>query len=253
MKKYLITIEETNSPRLKQFFAQSCFNQLQNDFSSFGIIGNNLTVKEYFSRAVSNRICPLTPGELGCALSHLSALQDFLESDDEYAVIFEDDVIETLTLNLDELEKKVKALDLSSGFLLSLGGIQMGICYKVRGKLLQKKLYEKNILKVDPDFLQYLVYAYAYIVDKKMAQLLLQHHGEQPKTYDHWYPILKLDPTVNFYGTFLFDHPKMSDDIISKSYLEQERLQVYKRKRPRQKFFQYIRRKLKRYTLDKFK
>ncbi|MBF7682338.1 glycosyltransferase family 25 protein [Acinetobacter sp. B5B] len=252
MKKYLITIEEENSLRLQNFFSQSSFHKIRDEFSFFGIIGNHLTVKEYFFRAVTNRLCPLTPGELGCALSHLSAIKDFLASDDEYAVIFEDDVTEVLPVDLNQLEHYIHELNLEQGFLLSLGGIQMEMCYRVRGKLLAQQLYGKNILKIDKDFLQHLFYAYAYVIDRKMARLLIEYHGEQPKTYDHWHPILEKDPSVHFYGTFIFDHPKMGDDIVTKSYLEQERLQVYKAKRPRQKFLHYMRRKIKRHMLDKF-
>lgn len=34
----------------------------------------------------------LTPGEVGCALSHVKALEYFLETDDSYCLILEDDI-----------------------------------------------------------------------------------------------------------------------------------------------------------------
>ncbi len=42
---------------------------------------------------MKGREIPLTPGELGCTLSHLQALQLFLDTDDQYALILEDDAI----------------------------------------------------------------------------------------------------------------------------------------------------------------
>lgn len=38
---------------------------------------------------------------------------------------------------------------------------------------------------MDYDYLEKLAYAYAYVVDRKMAQMLVDYH--QPiKIYDHW-------------------------------------------------------------------
>lgn len=42
-----------------------------------GVKGADLLAKEYFEQAVKGREIPLTPGELGCTLSHLQALKDF--------------------------------------------------------------------------------------------------------------------------------------------------------------------------------
>ena len=169
MKKYLISIEQTDSPRLNQFFAQSTFLDTQSEFKTFGVIGKDLTVSEYFSQGVAGKNKAMTPGELGCCLSHLAALKDFLASKDDYAIIFEDDAIQRFEIDLDELEKEVCALHLTPGVFLSLGGIQMKICRKLRGKYLTNTLCSKPLLKVDPSYYENLSYAYAYIVDRAMA------------------------------------------------------------------------------------
>lgn len=76
MKKYLISIENEGSERLTKFFAQEVFNAERYEFKKIGIKGAELTVKEYFNRAVAGHDKALTPSELGCTLSHLEALKD---------------------------------------------------------------------------------------------------------------------------------------------------------------------------------
>ncbi len=77
MKIYVISIEEENSPRLSKFLSQNFFEQGNLPITRVGIKGGDLSAKEYFERAVKGRETPLTPGELGCTLSHLKALQFF--------------------------------------------------------------------------------------------------------------------------------------------------------------------------------
>ena len=90
VKKYLISIQKQGLPRYDGFFSQSSFNE--NDFKVYGIVGTNLPTNIYFELGVKNKKIPMTPSELGCTLSHLKALEDFIKSDSEYAYIFEDDV-----------------------------------------------------------------------------------------------------------------------------------------------------------------
>lgn len=72
MKKYLISIESTNSERLKKLFSQATFYKYRDEFKQFGVIGKNLSVSEYFQQGVAGKKKPMTPGELGCALCHVS-------------------------------------------------------------------------------------------------------------------------------------------------------------------------------------
>ncbi len=59
--------------------------------------GRNLTSDQMAaydrSAAIRNFGRELHPGEVGCALSHLKALREFVHSGSDYALIFEDDVI----------------------------------------------------------------------------------------------------------------------------------------------------------------
>jgi len=220
MKKYLISIEKTDSPRLNRFFDQSTFLNFKDDFKIFGVIGKELTVSEYFTQGVAGKTKAMTPGELGCCLSHIAALKDFLSSEDEYAIIFEDDAIQRFDIDLDQLEKDIQDLNLDPSFFLSLGGIQMKVCRKLRGEYQIKKLYSQSLLKVDSQYYENLAYAYAYVVDRSMAKELLIFH-KTPQVYDQWIKF-SLKKNIQFYVSYLFDHPDIQN-IKEGSYLESER------------------------------
>lgn len=144
----MISIENEGSERLTKFFAQEVFNAERYEFKKIGIKGAELTVKEYFNRAVAGHDKALTPSELGCTLSHLEALKDFLNSSEQYAVVFEDDAIQNGKFALADVEKCINNLGLDSCFFLSLGGIQLRHNQKVKGTFYPKLMLERNILKV---------------------------------------------------------------------------------------------------------
>ena len=83
MKKYLISIEKEGSARLAHFFSQTTFGRYQNEFKKIGVIGAQLPTAEYFKLAVAGRKKALSPAELGCTLSHVTAFKDFLDSNEE--------------------------------------------------------------------------------------------------------------------------------------------------------------------------
>lgn len=223
MKKYLISIEKDDSPRLVDFFLQPTFQKSQTEFKKIGVRGADLPTAEYFRLAVVGNKRALSPAELGCSLSHITALKDFLESEEKYACIFEDDA-QCLNddLDLDILELNIIALNLNPRFLLSLGGIQLESNRKVRGQFLDGVLDNKAVLDIHPIYWRHFFYAYAYVVDREMAKILLTYH-EKPRCYDSWARIYDLDENIKFYATYLFDHPEISDELLEKSYLEKER------------------------------
>ena len=85
LEKYLISIETEKSHRLQAFFAQNVFKQNTLFFHIFGVKGADLPTTQYFKLAVANRERPLSPAELGCTLSHVQAIEHFLETDQQYA------------------------------------------------------------------------------------------------------------------------------------------------------------------------
>ena len=185
MKKYLISIEKEDSSRLADFFSQSTFGNYKSEFKKVGVIGAQLPTAEYFKLAVAGRKKPLSPAELGCTLSHVNALKDFLASNEKYACIFEDDAICTHDLDLNELENQIISMALKPCFFFSLGGIQLKSNYRVRGRYVKSYISGSKILEINRIYYGHFFYAYAYIVDREMALTLIKYHDE-PQCYDSW-------------------------------------------------------------------
>ncbi len=242
MQKYLISIEKEGSPRLQNFFAQETFQAMKSDFVIKGVRGADLQTAEYFRLGVLGKERPLSPGELGCTLSHLAAYKDFLSSDDQLAVFFEDDAIQNQFYDLNELERKVKELQLPSGFLLSLGGIQLPYSRKVKGHLLKDKLFEQPILKIHPFFYKNLSSTYAYMIDRQMAEVLVDFH-QTPQGCDHWEGLATLNPIPALYASNLFEHPPITGEN-SHSYIEAERQNLLSQEGSKQGVFYQLKNSL---------
>lgn len=225
MKKYLISIEKQDGIRLQKFYQQPSFKPHQHAFVQFGVIGKNLTVEQYFNLAVAQQFIPLSPGELGCSLSHLEALQDFLKSGEDIAIIFEDDVIAPQYFDLEAFEQQLDEIKLKPHFFLSLGGIEQKLNNRVYGRFEAFKLLGRNILKLHPASLDRLSGAYAYCLDREMAKTLIQYH-EKIRVYDHWDDLYAMNASIHFYATHIFDHPEITEQKATLSHIELERLRL---------------------------
>ncbi|MDM1284478.1 glycosyltransferase family 25 protein [Acinetobacter towneri] len=225
MKVFVISIEEENSLRLNTFLCQSFFQNGNLEYTKVGVKGGELSAKEYFELAVKGRDKPLTPGELGCTLSHLAALKRFLETSDEFALILEDDAILKNDLSYQMLSDGLSKIDLPKNLLLSIGGIQMKECRKVRGKFCEFSLLNKKVLKVVPDFYHRVNYTVSYIVDRKMAKTLLEYH-KPVRRADDWSYLYDFDTSSNILMTYLVDHPvvEKGEGNKSLSLIENERV-----------------------------
>lgn len=254
MKKYLISIENEESLRYKAFISQKNFSKYRNEFIKMGVKGRELSVFEYYQHAVACQEKPLTPGELGCTLSHVAALKDFINSDEKYALVFEDDVTQICDLDLDSIEENLNSLRLEECFFFSLGGIQLKINNRIRGEIQPFKFFNENVLKLHPLSIKDFSYAFAYILDKKMAYSLLKYH-EIPHVYDHWGELLEINSRVNFYATYLFDHPEINE-IEESSTIEKERrnnsLKSKKKKNIYMKFRNSVIKKWLNFKYNKF-
>ncbi len=218
MQIYIISIEQADSERLNQFLQQPFFQSLKQPYNKIGIKGAELSAKFYFEKAVKGREQALTPGELGCTLSHLQALKEFLKTDDAYAFILEDDAILPPHLTVDALTQELNRIQLPAKTLFSLGGIQMKESRKTRGTIMPYQLFEKKILEVNPDFYHRVNYAMAYVVDRKMAEVLLGYH-EPLRRADDWSYLFDFDQQVHLMMTHVVDHPVIqkgeSDERLS--------------------------------------
>lgn len=225
MKVFIVSIEEENSPRLQQLFNQSFFQNVGVEYVKIGVKGAELSAKEYFELGVKGRSHPLSPSMVGCTLSHIKALKEFLKTEDEYGLIIEDDAIFPDNLTIDRLENELIQLKLPKNTLFSIGGILMKECRKVRGTILKDKFLNKKILKVSPDFYQRICYAVAYIVDREMAQTLINYHHPL-RAADDWRCLYDFDSTTRILMTALVDHPVIiaGEKNTQLSTIEQERI-----------------------------
>lgn len=214
-KKYLISIESKGQPRFEQFFAQACFNEAE--FLIFGVKGADLTSRVYYDLAVRRQYQPLSPSELGCTLSHIAALNDFISSDAEYAYIFEDDIKAKKDI---DFESDLKFLP--EGFVLSLGGVNLTICKQVRGEILEQKFSDQSILQVNKYFYDYVKYTMGYVLDKKAAKAMVSYHSI-PKIADDWRGFLESYPDITYYMTDILDHPDVGQLSMENSLISEER------------------------------
>ncbi|WP_445116476.1 glycosyltransferase family 25 protein [Acinetobacter sp. WZC-1] len=219
-KKYLISIQKKGESRYDAFFEKNNFQE--SDFNIYGIKGIELSTRDYFELAVGNHITPLTPAELGCTLSHLQALKDFINSDAEYAYVFEDDVTFKKDIDFD-----TDLSFLNEGFILSLGGINLFLCRKARGSLLSQTYADQPILKLHPYFSDKAFYAMGYIMDKRAAQAYIKYH-QTIQLADDWQGFLAENPGIHFYFTDLLNHPELNFINNTQSSIENERLSILK-------------------------
>ena len=104
------------------------------------------------------------------------------------------------------LSDGLNKIDLPKNLLLSIGGIQMKECRKVRGEFCDFSLLDKKVLKVVPDFYHRVNYTVSYIVDRKMAKTLLEYH-KPARRADDWSYLYDFDTSSNILMTYLVDHP----------------------------------------------
>ncbi|XID75724.1 glycosyltransferase family 25 protein [Alkanindiges sp. WGS2144] len=215
IKKYLISLEQPGQPRYDQFFSHNCFNS--SDFKVFGIKGVELSCSEYFVKGVAGTKRPLSPAEVGCRLSHMAALQDFLQSNAKYAYIFEDDIIPRY-----EFQCLEDVAFLGENFICSLGGVRLTLCKTVRGKILEQNFCGYPLLKVNKNYLDDTSYAMGYVIDRIAAQHYLDYH-QVPHVADDWKGLINSCPDISFYMADLLHHPDLHELSAVNSTIQAER------------------------------
>lgn len=193
------------------------------------IYGKDLNVNEYYERAMQHlnhtkRL--ISPGELGCLMSHEEALKTFFLSDNDYALMLEDDVIGTDS-DLNKIEKILSKIN--HNCFIHCGGMDgRRSAEYIYGK---ECLDDKDLCKLAKFSYEHLWRACCYIVDKKTAVKLLDIYQSNTVVADEWNKILKKLNTQIFV-TNILHHPIELKD----SNLEYERLQKITKKN----FFYYL-------------
>lgn len=156
---------------------------------------------------------PLTQTEIACALSHLKALQAFLESGKKCCIIFEDDVEgddATLTQALVLMENMP-----DDGFTL-LGG-QQGLRNRrfVYGMPINFGGY--SAWELTTLSRRFVSRACCYGLTVSAARILIEQQRQSLERADHWRTLLK--PVRSVYFADLFSHPL----DLSQSHIEGQR------------------------------
>lgn len=166
---------------------------------------------------IHDRGYSMTPGEIGCTLSHINAYKDMLDNDLSWACILEDDVI------LDERFKDFiecfnsSSLDPKSLYLL---GGQNGL----KERFIVKSL--KNITTVGTEKFnktikseQYIYRTCCYLISSCLAKKLIKLSQTSFILADDWNYLVKNSFIKNIYLSGFVEHPI----DLSESLLQNER------------------------------
>lgn len=215
MKIYLISLEKDIQRRID--LEKKFLKSYQSMHWIKAINGKELSAKDYFyytQQYFNAHKKLITPSEVGCTLSHIQTLEVFLETDEEYCLILEDDVI-GCDDDIDEIDKLIKNRNLDGILLLR---DQNGFGFEKY--ILGKKINSHYRL---PFFSTHHVYGTcAYVVSRHAAQIILNSHKKKFGIADIWSSIIKRT-FLNFYYYPLFIHP----EDLSSSHIEKERAIFY--------------------------
>ena len=142
-----------------------------------GVDGKSLSaqqVDEAFDKELSFQRYgrKLNPGEIGCTLSHYKCYKSLLESQEEYALILEDDI--SILRDLNVLDEFTSVLKSNKPIVLFLSG---DYWYMNKGRLNEQ--YSKACV-YDA------VGTYAYFINKAACKKILQKIDIPSHVADHW-------------------------------------------------------------------
>jgi glycosyl transferase family 25 len=188
-------------------------NKLNDKINVFGIDGRDLKADEYFGKAIAGHDKPMTPGEAGCALSHIEVLKDFVNSNHQLAYVFEDDV-DFCSHSLKDLRKIGQSITWSGPTVLILGG-QQGL--PGRNKICGTKIKSSDfsIWFIPAISRRWVWRTCGYVVNRSMAELILSHQKVKLSRIDYW-------SDYNGYSMYLTDAVSHPQDPSS-SLIEKER------------------------------
>lgn len=209
---YLVSLEQdiTRRHRLEESFPEN----YKNFIHIKAVDGRKLTAKDYHNKTIdfflqNGRI--MSPAELGCTLSHINALEQFLKTDHPCALILEDDVIGN-DQDIDGLAKLSIKLDSNS---LLLCGAQQGLPRRYQ---FGKWLTSKGVYEVCKLSYPFIFRTCCYLVTRKSAQEILDYHAKHLTLADKWNHFFEGTSTKIYYVNTL-SHPK---DLAS-SHIEDDR------------------------------
>lgn len=216
MKIYLISLEQDIHRRteLTQLFPKT-YPKMQ---WIKAVNGKKLLAEEYFSYTSQylkkhHRI--ITPSEMGCTLSHIQALKQFIKTEEKNALILEDDIIGT-DKDIEYIFSIIKQLDKNS-ILLCGGQTSNGN----RNYQLGKKSHIDDAFKLSKFSYPHIYGTCCYAVTRESALQILTAHNNYLKVADNW-GLFFLNMPFQIYYAHILHHP----DDRTNSHLQKERLNL---------------------------
>lgn len=213
MLKIAISIDQAG--RGREFLNRNSL--VDADFVFVGVDGRRMPAIDYFRMAVSNRTKPMTPAEVGCALSHMEAYQRFLESPESSLLVLEDDVV--LHAPIDSfsfIDETIKKQPKDVPIILHLGG-QDGL--RGMGKLRGKRFDQHSgVWQLDFATTRWLWRTCGYVINRAMASLLLEQQKRYLRNADSWHEFIRGQEGLVLYYPIV-QHPL----DLSTSSIEAER------------------------------
>ena len=188
------------------------------DFEFIDAIDGRLMIaKDFFSLSISSRRGFLSPAELGCSLSHQKAYVEFLNSDYDFLMVLEDDIIiDNFSFFNYEFCENLNDL------LLILGG-QDGLR---RSKLLRNVRLHRFGHYAHTFFGRFFQRTCCYVLSKDRASEMVLLWNKGAYLADDWHFIMR---NTNIKGILyfpIFSHP----EDLSGSVIEEERILRNQRK-----------------------
>lgn len=156
-------------------------------------------IQKYDKPCSRDKRRPLTKGEKCCAISHIQCLQQFLESNDPYGIVIEDD-IEGHDTDFAEALSVVKNLPCGPAIVV-LGG-QQGM---KNAKYLSGQLQDENFWEIPKNSISFLTRACCYALNRDAAEKLVKSQKSCLRRSDTWEYYFKLG--IRFFYSDIFKHP----------------------------------------------
>ena len=216
MKIYCISLDEDHSRR--DFLYSQFVEENVNFIFISAVKGNFLAAKKYFQYMhnhfrIYNRI--LSPSEIGCTLSHIKALEEFIDSGERYALILEDDVIGK-DKDIENIRIILKFLDFK-GILMCGGQEGLPVDWQDYRYGRSSKI-DTELFLVNPYSIRFFSRTVCYVVDRTFALHYIQSNKKVIHLADDWGGYFH-NTTFSFYFKNILSHP---EDLIN-SHIESQR------------------------------
>lgn len=217
---YLVSLEQDTKRREE---LKLRFPNHYDDFIQINAVdGRKISAKEYYDKTIEYFIKTnktMSPSELGCTLSHIKALEEFIKTNNNYALILEDDVI-----GEDKDIKKIieTAQRLDENTLFICGG-QDGL--NVNKYLIGKKYLINELYQLSKFSHKHVLRTCCYVITKKTATLILNHHKNSLTLADKWDNFFD-GQNIRIVFQNILKHPI----DLSHSHIENERVKLRTKK-----------------------